>query len=95
MQAVMKASGMNAKQMDSNAELKMWIATATDTKLDRSANEDALNRLDRMYGLGLGSSKPNEAAGSITKRVSSEADYNALPSGSTYIDPQGRTRTKR
>lgn len=95
MQAVMKASGMNAKQMDSNAELKMWIATATDPKLDRSANEDALNRLDKMYGLGLGSSKPNEAAGSITKRVSSEADYNALPSGSTYIDPQGRTRTKR
>jgi hypothetical protein len=28
-------------------------------------------------------------------RVNSAADYNALPSGATYIDPQGNQRRKR
>jgi hypothetical protein len=32
--------------------------------------------------------------GGATPRISSEADYNALVKGTTYIDPQGHTRTK-
>lgn len=50
--AIKQATGMSAKQMDSNAELKMYLAAATDPKLDVQANEAALNNLERLYGLG-------------------------------------------
>jgi hypothetical protein len=35
LQSIMKATGMSAKQMDSNAELKLWLSTATDNKIAR------------------------------------------------------------
>lgn len=50
--AIKQATGMSAKQMDSNAELKMYLAAATDPKLDVQANEAALDNLERLYGLG-------------------------------------------
>jgi hypothetical protein len=28
-------------------------------------------------------------------KITGDADYNQLPSGATYIDPDGVTRTKR
>ena len=34
------------------------------------------------------------AGGNATPTISSAADYNALAKGTTYIDPQGHTRTK-
>ncbi len=52
MNAIKQATGMSAKQMDSNAELKLWLATATDPKLDLQANMSALKNLDKLYGLG-------------------------------------------
>ena len=51
--ALMKATGMSAKQMDSNAELKLWMATATDPSLDVGANRRALDNIERKY-LGAG-----------------------------------------
>ena len=56
--ALMKATGMSAKQMDSNAELKLWIATATDPQLDVEANRKALDNIERKYLGSSGVSKP-------------------------------------
>ena len=50
MQSIMKAAGMTAKQMDSNTELKLWLATATDPTLDFQANMKALDMLQQLYG---------------------------------------------
>jgi hypothetical protein len=47
--ALMKATGMSSKQMDSNAELKLWLATATDPTLDIQANRAALNAIEQKY----------------------------------------------
>lgn len=52
--ALMKATGMSAKQMDSNAELKLWLATATDPTLDVESNRRALANIERKY---LGATK--------------------------------------
>ena len=50
LQQIMKATGMSAKQMDSNAELKLWLSTATDPTLDIKANKAALDNIDKIYG---------------------------------------------
>ena len=50
--AIKQATGMSAKQMDSNAELKLYLSAATDPQLDIKANLEALNMLDKLYGLG-------------------------------------------
>lgn len=49
--AIKNATGMSAKQMDSNVELKMYLAAATDPSLDYEANMAALNQLEELYGL--------------------------------------------
>jgi hypothetical protein len=54
--AIKQATGMSAKQMDSNAELKMYLAAATDPTLDIKANRQALDMLDKLYGLSGGGS---------------------------------------
>ena len=57
LQAIKNATGMSAKQMDSNAELKMYLAAATDPKLDLEANMTALEQLNKLYGAGQGSNQ--------------------------------------
>jgi|688.fasta_scaffold20732_6 hypothetical protein len=47
--SLMKATGMSAKQIDSNAELKLWLATATDPTLDVEANRRALDSIESRY----------------------------------------------
>jgi hypothetical protein len=47
--ALMKATGMSAKQMDSNAELKLWLSTATDSTLDVESNRRALDKIEKKY----------------------------------------------
>ena len=61
--AIMKATGMSAKQMDSNAELKLWLSTATDPTLDVESNRRALNKIEQKY-LGTGGSVGSGASGS-------------------------------
>ena len=51
MGAIMKATGMSAKQIDSNAELKLWLSTATDPKKSYEANMEALGNLENLYGV--------------------------------------------
>jgi len=55
LQAIKNATGMSAKQMDSNVELKMYLAAATDPTLDYESNMKALQQLETLYGSGSGS----------------------------------------
>lgn len=54
LQAIKRATGMTAKQMDSNVELQLYLSAATDPTLDIQANLAALNNIDKLYGLGEG-----------------------------------------
>lgn len=47
--ALMKATGMSSKQLDSNAELKLWLSTATDPTLDVESNRKALDNIEKKY----------------------------------------------
>lgn len=60
--AIKQATGMSAKQMDSNAELKLYLSAATDPTLDIESNRKALDMLDKLYGLG-GATKPAPSSG--------------------------------
>jgi hypothetical protein len=57
MTSIMQAMGLSAKQLDSNAELKLWLSAATDPTLDLESNRAALNNLENML-TGKGKSKP-------------------------------------
>jgi hypothetical protein len=59
--AIKNATGMSAKQMDSNVELKMYLAAATDPSLDYEANMAALNQLETLYGIGSKAGTPGTA----------------------------------
>lgn len=48
------ATGMSAQQMNSNAEMQLYLRAATDPTLSYEANVEALNNLDKLFGLGLG-----------------------------------------
>jgi hypothetical protein len=57
--AIKNATGMSAKQMDSNVELKMYLDAATNPSLDFEANMAALNQLETLYGIsGTSSGAP-------------------------------------
>lgn len=60
--SLMKATGMSAKQMDSNAELKLWLATATDPTLDVESNRRALANIEKKYLGGSAALTKPEAA---------------------------------
>jgi hypothetical protein len=75
--AIKDATGMSAKQMDSNAELKMYLAAATDPSLDFESNMNALKQLERLFGT------PAENQGQGTSKTPTgqqkEVDFNSLP----------------
>lgn len=76
--ALMKATGMSAKQMDSNAELKLWLATATDPTLDVGSNRRALDNIEKKY-LGLGGKPPQDVGGASGQDAEALAWANANP----------------
>jgi hypothetical protein len=57
MTTIMQAMNLSAKQLDSNAELKLWLSSATDPTLDLEANRAALTNLENML-TSKGKSKP-------------------------------------
>lgn len=63
---IKNATGMSAQQMNSNAEMQLYLKAATDPTLSYEANMSALDNLDRLYGLGI--NKPSAS------NVISEAD---------------------
>jgi hypothetical protein len=50
---IKEATGMSASQMNSNAEMQLYLKAATDPKLSYEANVTALKNLDKTFGLGL------------------------------------------
>lgn len=50
--AIMQATGMSARQLDSNAELKLQLTAATDPSKGVQANRKAMEWIDKNYGLG-------------------------------------------
>ena len=48
--AIKNASGMTARQLDSNADLKLWLQAATDPQLDVQANRKALDNIVKFIG---------------------------------------------
>ena len=75
--AIKDATGMSAKQMDSNAELKMYLAAATDPSLDFESNMNALSQLEKLFGT------PAENQGQGVSKTPTgqqkEVDFNSLP----------------
>jgi hypothetical protein len=56
---IKEATGMSSQQMNSNAEMNLYLKAATDPTLTVEANRSALANLDKMFGLGL-AKRPDE-----------------------------------
>ena len=80
--AIMKATGMSAKQMDSNAELKLWLATATDPKKSLQANKIALDNIEKKF---INNSIQKPPSNAYTSKVPPKA----YPNAKYLADPQG------
>lgn len=78
--ALMKATGMSARQLDSNAELKLWITTATDPTLDVQANRKAMDNIEMKY---LGSK--SRAGGQAPAQPAQNPGINIPPSAAQYL----------
>lgn len=81
LRSIMSATGMSAKNLDSNAELKLWLSVATDPTKGYEANVEALNNIAERYGSGrLDSGRGS--SGKIGTQTSSQPkiiDFNSLP----------------
>lgn len=77
LQAIMKSTGMSAKQMDSNAELKLYLATATDPTKSLQANRQALDMIEKLYGGGAGNNgnRPDPKDPATTPKAAAYKEY--------------------
>lgn len=85
-QAIKNATGMSAKQMDSNVELKMMLATATDPTLDLEANRRALANLAALYGTGGGAAPPPAPSPGAPTRANAARAAGAAPTVDQLVD---------
>jgi len=60
--SIMRAMGITAKQLDSNAELRLWLSTATDPTLDYQTNMKALDNVEKLLSGGAAQA-PAQPAG--------------------------------
>jgi hypothetical protein len=67
---IKNATGMSAQQMNSNAEMQLYLNAATNPQLSYEANLEALKNLDKLYGLG-----------DVAKQIDKELKNPAKPSG--------------
>lgn len=58
--AIKEATGMSSKQMDSNAELNLYLRAATDPTLDLETNLKALDQIEKLYGGNKSSNQPKD-----------------------------------
>lgn len=63
-QEIRQSTGMSARAMDSNVELKFYLAAATDPSRDIDSNLAAIEYLDKSFGLGLGIKPKNPESSS-------------------------------
>jgi len=71
--AVKNATGMTAKQLDSNADLKLWLTAATDPTLDIQANRAAL---DNILKFAAGHSAPIAATPAVAATSATAGEVN-------------------
>lgn len=71
--AVKNATGLTAKQLDSNADVKLWLTAATDPTKSVQANRSALNNILKYYGLDDAESS-NFTAGKLRRASDNNAD---------------------
>jgi hypothetical protein len=82
--SIKQATGMSAKQMDSNAELKLYLSASTDPTLDFQANLQAMDNLDKQFGTGAVSAKLREQYPWLSKEKSparGQSTSTPVPSG--------------
>ena len=92
--AIKNATGMSAKQMDSNVELKLYLSAATDPTKDVAANMEALDNLERLFGEGAQVAPVKPAGGGEPVKVNSIQDAQKLAPGTVFIDPNGVRRVR-
>jgi hypothetical protein len=91
---IKEATGMSAQQMNSNAEMQLYLKAATDPTLTVEANRSALANLDKMFGLGL--AKPPADAAKPPAGVANPQDAAALQwARSNPSDPRSRAILQR
>ncbi len=91
---IKEATGMSAQQMNSNAEMQLYLKAATDPKLSVQANREALANLDKMFGLGL--AKYPGAAGNPAAGGANPQDAEALKwARSNPNDPRSKAILQR
>lgn len=95
---IIRATGASAQSLNSNMELQSWLKSATDPTLDYQTNMRALDNLERIISSGK---LPGEAGRDTTAppsggpaKVTSDAEFDALPSGTVFVGPDGKTRRK-
>ena len=91
LQAIKSATGMSAKQMDSNVELKMYLMAATDPTKSLESNKEALATLVQLYGIGgvgvaNGSDVAESAAPAAPARKNVCADAKAKPKATWSVE---------
>jgi hypothetical protein len=92
---IKEATGMSAQQMNSNAEMQLYLQAATDPTLTVEANRSALANLDRMFGLGL-AKRPDEAVAPAGRNSPNPQDAAALQwARSNPNDPRSRAILQR
>jgi hypothetical protein len=95
--AIKNATGMSAQQLNSNVELQTWLTSLTDTTRSYESNIKILDDIERSFAKGGAAAAPKPPAnpgGGGPKRITSDAEYDALPSGTVFIDPDGKERKK-
>lgn len=70
--AIKDATGMSARQLDSNAELKLWLSAATDPVLGFEANSRALDNIENFINAKSGKSMAAPATPQAPEGVSPE-----------------------
>jgi hypothetical protein len=82
---------MTASQMNSNAEMQLYLKAATDPTLTVEANRSALANLDRMFGLGL-AKPPADAAKSPATPAAAAPAFDAAKEQryQQWLKSQGR-----
>lgn len=90
--AIKNATGASSKEMDSNTELQLTLASLSDATQGYEAVIDILKRVDREYGLGSAKSSATRKT-PVTPTLTPD-QVRAAPSGTVYMTTDGRKGTK-
>lgn len=86
---IKNATGMSAQQMNSNAEMQMYLRAATDPKLSYEANMEALTNIDKLFGFGIGAGNRPQNSGATGSWGASQTPPASSASRRLRFDAQG------